>query len=72
MDDQCQFCKEPIEDLSHTLYYCPNIKEWWPILLPFMNEARSIYLSFLELVLWVNKRGTTADFKKFFVIAWSL
>lgn len=65
MDSQCKFYRTHFEDLSHALFYCLEIKEWYPFFLTFMNEA-SANLKFLELFLWVKSKGTAANFENLF------
>lgn len=71
VDSHCQFCGVSVEDLAHTLFYCPDLHEGWEQFLPFMREA-SPNLSFSELVLWVKNRSIATDLEAFFVVAWSL
>lgn len=68
LDSSCAICHAPVEDLSHALFYYPDVREWWPSLLVFMGEISSL-LNFIELVKWVKNRGTYEDLKTFFVIA---
>lgn len=72
VDTRCKFCPAPIEDLSHTLYYCPDIKESWPPFLGLISSEASPNLTFLELVKWVKSKGNAEEFERFFVITWSL
>lgn len=68
VDSQFKFCQAPIEDLLHALFYCPNIKENWPLFLPFMIEASHIF-TFMELAMWVKNRDFTTELEKFYIIA---
>lgn len=54
VNSSCNFCQAPIEDLSHALFYCLKIKEWWSYYLTFMIEV-SPNLGLLGLMGRLNK-----------------